>query len=343
MRIELHRHNLLGRIIFVLLTAQSLPLLFGVPGGGQTSALTNWQTALVAFRQAGSLIADGKQQQARAGLSYSITNLPIPYGQMASQFMTGLDKALKAAPDSGKCPQIDELVELCSRFGAWEAADRLKMAAPKPASADEESDDPLRACRLLETGKTGAAVAEYERKLAEERVALFKDYYKTQIDLIKQRPANLTNAQFSLRLVREHYLKGYEGKPNLFGSLQELTRVLPLTQNGKDAVDVHRMVIQCLTRLGDFKGRDAWEDKTLSDFNSDPEACAEVYLNKGIRAYSDKKYEPALALFRKVCLEYPNTLAYGDAQYDLGSLFQEQKNYDQAIEEYQQTILEQGQ
>ena len=134
--------------------------------------------------------------------------------------------------------------------------------------------------------------------------------------------------------MQEHYLKGFEGKADLLCALRELNRVLPYAKDPKDGLAVYRTIIQRLSSLNDDGGRDAWEDKVLRDFKSDADACAEVYLNRGIRAYLQNDFPQALVFFRKVCREYPNSEFYGDAQYDVGSTLQDQKKYDEAIEEY---------
>ena len=86
--------------------------------------------------------------------------------------------------------------------------------------------------------------------------------------------------------------------------------------------------------LDDQPGLEAWEEKLLKDFQSDRDACAEVYLDRGLRAYGKKNFNEALTFFQKVCMEYPDASSYGDAQYDIGLILHDQQKFGQAIAEY---------
>src|SRR5439155_15166714 len=52
-----------------------------------------------------------------------------------------------------------------------------------------------------------------------------------------------------------------------------------------------------------------------------------------------KDFPEAIAYFRKLCSEYPDSNFYGEAQYDIGSTLKEQKKYDEAVEEYTRLFL----
>jgi tetratricopeptide (TPR) repeat protein len=293
-------------------------------------ALTNWQKALITFRKVGRLIGQANYQQAQTELSRGATNLPAPYGGMASQFLTRLESTLKQWPDQNDSRRKQTLVQLCAELHAYD--DALRLAGKR--SAEELEDDPVYAWRLLESGDTKAAAAEYKRKLDDEPVDMWRDYYRNQLRLIEQRPTNLTNVTFTLEFVKLHYLSGYEEKADLFGALEELTRVLPQARTPKEAVTLHQAIIKTLSGLADDAGRDAWENKLLRDFATNTEACAGVHLARGLRAYAKKDYAVALVLLRKVCSEYPDSDAYGDAQFSIGTLFQDQQKYDEAIPEF---------
>ena len=295
------------------------------------SALTNWQTALISFRKAGAAIGQNEYAPAQAELSGAVTNLSAPYNGLAAQFLSRLNATLKQSPDREDPVRQKALIQLCAELHAYGAAIHLGSPSGQEADAD---DDPVHAWRLYESGDSKAALTEYHHKLAEETVDMWSDYYRTQIRLIEQRPGNLTNVSFAQEFVKQHYLKGYEEKADLLGALQELTRVLPYAQNPKEAVAVQQAIIKMLSDLGDGAGRDAWESKLLHDFATDPEACASVHLARGLRAYAKKDYGPALSLLRKVCSEYPDSGAYGDAQYSIGTLFLDQQKYDDAIAEF---------
>src|ERR1043165_2465419 len=172
-------------------------------------ALTNWQSALISFKKAGASVAENKFAEAKVELVTASTNLATPYNVMAAQFVTNLDSISTNKADAKNPAQRKAITELCADLRAYDAALQLQSAG---SSADDLADDPTYAWRLLEVGKTDAAVAEYRRKLRDEAVETFAIYFKEQIRLAEQRAANLTNAQFSLELVRNHYLKDLEQK-----------------------------------------------------------------------------------------------------------------------------------
>ena len=297
------------------------------------SALTNWEAAYSCFRTAGTFIANKEYQRAKTQLSTCATNLATPYNQLAQQFLIRLEATLNR-PSDDENGRLEGLTDLCMNLHAYPAAAQLTAAARTGSTPGEEHGDELRAWRLFENGKMAEAIAEYERKMAETSISTWQSYYKKQIELVQGRGANLTNVAFTLEFVREHYLKGFEGKADLFCALNELNRVLAYAKEAKDGLLVYRSIIQYLSSLNDDAGRDAWEAKLLRDFKDDQDGCAEVYLNRGIRAFLLNDFPQALVFFRKVCREYPNSEFYGDAQYDLGSTLQVQKKYDEAIEEY---------
>jgi tetratricopeptide (TPR) repeat protein len=295
----------------------------------QPAALTNWLTALDAFRKAGADIGDGKPAQAKTELAAASTNLAAPYADMARQLNAKLGAALALEDKSTR--QLKALVQLCAQLHAYDAALRLQSAS---VDAAELGDDPAYAWRLFETGNITAALAEYKRRLAEEMVDNFRQNYQEQIRLVGQRAANLTNAAYSLRLVQQHYLRGLEEKADALAAVAELYRVLSFAGNPSESVGVHQAIIRSLTELRDDAGRDAWEDKLVRDFKSDAEACAGVLVERGLRAYEVKDYPQALALLRKVCSEYPESGAYGDAQYTVGLILHKQSKYAEAVVEY---------
>jgi len=217
---------------------------------------------------------------------------------------------------------------------ADQAALQLQTPPGSKTPSEDSADDALYAWRLLESGDTKAALAEYQRRFAKELVEIWQSYYQEQIRLIQQRATNLSSPQFAIDLVKEHYLKGLETRADLFGALSELTRVLPLAKEPKQAVAVYQLILKCLTGLGDDEGRDAWQERLLAEHKSDPEVCARVYVSKGTQAYYRKNLKEAEALFQKVCSEYPDSSAWGDGEYGLGLVLQEQQKYDEAMVQY---------
>jgi tetratricopeptide (TPR) repeat protein len=94
------------------------------------------------------------------------------------------------------------------------------------------------------------------------------------------------------------------------------------------------LVIKTLDLAGDESGRTAWEDKVLEDFKTNGEACASVYLGRGMRAFKNQDFATATSLFRRICSDYSDSQAYGDAQYTLALILQQQQSYDEAIVQY---------
>jgi len=297
-----------------------------------SSALTNWQTARLTFQRVGAAVDEANLSPARAQLAAASTNLPAPYNAMAAKFATELEAAAKLPADKDKPARSKALVELCAALSAYDHA--LKLQA-KFCDQEELQDDPAYAWRLFESGQTTAAIAEYRRRIKDEMVETFTAHYQEQLRLLEQRATNLNSVAFAFRLVKEHYLRGFEEKADGFGALQELYRVLPLTRNSAESVEVIAAMIQRLAQYGDEAGRDAWENRILTSFANEPAACANVHLERGMRAFGAKDYATAMTLFRKVCNEYTDTPAYGDAQYTLALVHQREGRNDEAIAEYQ--------
>jgi len=295
-------------------------------------ALTNWQTARLTFQRIGSAIDETKPAPAQQQLAMAATNLPAPYGAMAVMFATQLEAAAKLPADKDNPARGKALVALCAAMGAYDRA--LKLQA-KFADQEDLQDDPAYAWRLFESGQTDAAIAEYRRRIKEEMVDTFAEHYREQLRLLVQRATNLNNIAFSQKLVKEHYLRGFEEKADIFGALQELHRVLPLARDSAEAVEIIAAITIRLDALGDAPGRDAWENQILTRYANETVACANVYLERGMRAFGAKDYPAALVLFRKVATEYPGTPAWGDAQYSVGLVHQREGRNDEAILEYQ--------
>jgi len=296
------------------------------------AALTNWQSALDCFKQAGARIGDNKLAEAATALSAGSTNFAAPYNSMAAAFAGQLESIRKSPADPKDPKRTRATIQLCAALRAYDVAVRLQAASN---TAEDLADDPAYAWRLFESGNLAGALAAYRRKLQDEAVESFVNHYREQIRLVEERPANLTNVSFSLRLVKEHYLRGFEEKADVLGALQELHRVLPHAKSSKESVAVIAAMIDRLSQLNDEAGRAAWEDRILNGFKQEPEACANVLLERGLRAFGRTNLAEALTLCRKVCSEYPDTAAYGDAQYTVGLIFQREGKFEDAIAEFQ--------
>ena len=129
-------------------------------------------------------------------------------------------------------------------------------------------------------------------------------------------------------------MKGLEGHADLFGALTVLTRVSPHVKSAKEAIPVYQLILRCLSSLGDESGREAWQDKFLAEYKSDPEVCAMVYVDRAQKAYYRKDMNLSETLFRKVSTDYAKTSVYGDALYGLGLVLQDEQRYEAAMAEY---------
>lgn len=274
----------------------------------------------------------GRYDGARAELNYGVTNFPIPYNGIASQYLDKLNAALGIS-DPKNSNRRGELIELCVELRACDAVLELKADGKKKKTEPDDSDTVSAWC-LWETGNTEAALARYKRKLEAEPLETWQDYWREQIRLIELSRTNRDQVPYTIERVRQHYLKGLEIPPDYFSSLEELTLAMPAARNEAEKVALHRLIIKTLDLMGDEAGRTAWENKLLDDFKTNDEARAGVYLDRGMRAYNRGDFTNAMSLLRRVCSEYPESQAYGDAQYTVGLILEEQQNYDEAIMEY---------
>jgi tetratricopeptide (TPR) repeat protein len=317
-------------------SATALAMIFvagSMPAATQPeqAALDNWQTPMKSFRHVGELIGRGEFKSASAELSDDATKFPTPYGAMAADYSRGLDSAA-AISDQNDPKRRNELAELCTALRACDAAIRLQSENEKKGKP--HSDDVESAWRLWEVGDTKAALADYHRKLQAEPVDTWQNYWSEQIHLIELSRTNRNKPEFAVELVRQHYLKGFEAAPDYFGALEHLTSAMPYARNEAEKAALEVLVVKTLDLAGDVSGRTAWEDKVLSDFKTNSEACASVYLGRGMRAFKNQDLATATPLFRRICSDYSDSQAYGDALYTLALILQQQQNYDEAIRQY---------
>lgn len=319
---------------FAVLAAMLMAISILAATSADDASLAYWQTPMKSFQSAGELIGDGKPDRARAELNYGLTNFPAPYSRMAGDYIKKLDSALGIS-DLKDPNRLSQLVELCTELRACDAALRLQPEQEKKKHNDQPaSNDMESAWRLWETGDSKAALADYKRKLDEEPVPAWQNYWSEQVHLVELSRTNRNTASFTLELVRQHYLKGFELPPDYFSALQELTRALDNARKAPEKVVLHQFIIKTFDLMGDQAARNAWENKLLHDFQTNDGACASVYLDRGMRAYNQQDFAGALSLFRKVASDYPDTQSYGDAQYTLALILEQQQHYDEAIMEY---------
>lgn len=301
----------------------------GIAGPAADGALTNWQKALAVFQQAGAQVGEDRLADAKGRLLSASKNLPSPYAQMSGEFAARLAAAASTTNADLRCKT---LVRLCADLRAYKAALKLQKQG---ADIETLQDDAAYAWRLFEAGDLPAAQAEYKRRIAAETVDTFAEHYREQLRLVERHATHRTNAAHVLDLVKNHYLRGFEEQADPLGAARELFHVLPHAHRPEDSVAVMQSLIKCLASLGDEVGRDAWESRILSTFTNQPEVCASVLLERGMRAYSATNYSVALTLMRRICSDFPETPAYGDAQTTIGLILHDQGRYADAIAEYQ--------
>jgi tetratricopeptide (TPR) repeat protein len=294
-------------------------------------ALNAWRAPMKSFQYVGELIGREDFKRARAELNADATNFSAPYGAMAAEYAGKLDSALTNF-DSKDSKHLGELAELCTGLRACDAALRLQ---PEGGKKDKPNNDNIEsAWRLWETGDTKAALVAYHRKLEAEPIEAWQNYWSEQIRLIEISRTNRNKVEFALELVRQRYLKGFEVEPDYFGALEHLTSTMPYARTEDEKVALDLLVIKTLDSAHDETGRTAWEDKVLEDFKTNKEACAGIYLGRGIRTFKKQDLTEATPLFRKICSDYSDTQAYGDAQYALAVILQQQQSYDESITQY---------
>ncbi len=316
--------------------AAALAILFIAAAGlaatsPDEAALNYWQTPMKSFRNVGEMIGRGDFKSAQAELSYDMTNFPAPYGPMAASFAKKLDSATESSDP--KDPQrASQLIELCTSLRACDAAIQLRSEGKKKDKPDQK--DPESAWRLWEIGNTKAALADYKHKLEAEPMETWQNYWSEQIHLIELSRTNRNRVGFTVELVWQHYMKGFEVAPDYFGALEHLTSAMPYARTEPEKVALNLSMIRALDFAGDESGRTAWENKVLDEFKTNSEACASVYLWRGLRAFKNQDFATATSLFRTICSDYSNSEAYGDAQYTLALILQQQQSYDEAITQY---------
>ena len=319
--------------IYAALLTITTPLLAAESRPVPATAVTNWLVAASSFRKAGALVSKHKYTEAKAALNSDTTNLAAPYKNLAAGFLAQLDSALKLSTNQSDPRRLEALIGLCTSLTAYEAALALQTGPSAKDSANDLKDDAMYAWRLFGSGDVKGALAEYKRRLEQEPIEFWQDYYREQIRLLEQRPAALTNAQLAMETAKEHYLKNLESQADLFGALSELTRVVAHVKTAKEAIPVYQFIFKCLARLEDESGREAWQDRFLADYKSDPEVCAMVYVDRGQKAYLRKDMNASEVFFRRVSNDYANTSLYADALFGLGLVLQEEQRYDAAIAE----------
>lgn len=307
-------------------------------GTKQSDALWTWEHALGQFQRAGALIGCGEYSNAKALLSDCARKFPRPYSNMAAERRDDIDYALRNEGLEGYY-RFGSLGETCLRLHGHREAAELSLQAIKAHPKDHHDHGRRIAWCLVESGATEKGLSEYRKSLAKAKASDWQSYYKMQIQLLTERPQRMNDVQFAIDYIRKRYLKGFDVRKDYLGALRETKRVLPCAENEKERLSLYHLFIECLSELGDDRGRHAWEEKLLKDFQAEPETCASVYVSRGERAYRAKKLDEALLNYRKASRDYPNSRTYGIAQYNVGIILKEQQRYEEAITELDKLFL----
>lgn len=297
-------------------------------------ALWQWERALGEFQRAGALIGEGEYEKARLLLGDCGRRLPKPYSQLAGERLEQLDAALGQGVVLGGYYRLGELGNVCLNLHAHAAAAELSRKAVLAHSADHYGHGKRIAWCLVESGDLEAGLAEYQKKLEQAKASDSQAYYREQIELLTARPENLNDPQFAVKYVFDRYLGGYGPPKDRFGALAEIKRVLPFAEKEQDKLELYGMFISLLSELDDEQGVLAWEERILREFAENEEACAEIYVQRGERAYEAEKLDLALANYRLASEKYSGASSYGVAQYNVGFLLQKQKKHQEAIAEF---------
>ncbi len=288
-----------------------------------------WLGSRESLRSAARLIAKLRLQEADAELSRLARDLPMPYRKQASEAIEKLRPAMKTDRTLDAYHRYANLGDVCRDLDAPRGAADLYWRAVRGHPQDH-NDVSSRLAQML------IAVKADEKEFHELENIVANDIYKRDLrEALKARKEQFARSD-------DDILKAFE-QPGMAGfvcgvSLEDLNRLLPKAKNNAQRLAVYWRTSGELESLGDFQGRDAWEEKILREFKHDPNACAAVYYDRGERAYRAKDRAKALEMFRKVCADYRRSDACGEAWRQIGMILRRQGKYDEAIAAYRQLM-----
>ncbi|MBI4232650.1 HEAT repeat domain-containing protein, partial [Candidatus Peregrinibacteria bacterium] len=191
---------------------------------------------------------------------------------------------------------------------------------------------------LLESGKIYEAICAYAKLVTNP--SQVGGYSKEQIEIAKKLQEKPSDFATRMEYVKKHFYS--EIAPdfrNPDGALRELDYILTgIVKNNDEKLTVYKMMIYTLGALGKQAEKTAWEDKLLAEFETNADSCAEIILQRGCKAYSEKNFEEALKKFRMVCDKYPNSKSYGGAQFNVGVTLNKLGRNEESISELKKLL-----
>lgn len=196
----------------------------------------------------------------------------MPYRKQASEAIEKLRPAMKTDRTLDAYHRYANLGDVCRDLDAPRGAADLYWRAVRGHPQDH-NDVSSRLAQML------IAVKADEKEFHELENIVANDIYKRDLrEALKARKEQFARSD-------DDILKAFE-QPGMAGfvcgvSLEDLNRLLPKAKNDAQRLAVYWRTSGELESLGDFQGRDAWEEKILREFKHDPNACAAVYYDRG--------------------------------------------------------------
>jgi tetratricopeptide (TPR) repeat protein len=294
----------------------------------QWHPLVTWQIVIPMLRQAADLLADDKPREADA-LLQTLETLPEPYGKLAGDTRKRITWTLEE-PEG--YPRDASLAKLCTQLKAPKAAARfyaramgghpaeVYFAALCQALVEAEADEEefRAAAQLWKPDKAKDLAERSLRQVNEGRLA-------------RAKMEGVANGR--LRPVQD--LGRY---PMSFDAVLRLVELLPRLRDPGHRLFAYRYVWNYLE--SDRPGRRAWEDKVVADLpkSSLSDRIRTQWAGPALEAayarFKRGDVEGALADYQRISRDYPDCGAFGMAQFNVGSILQQQTKYDEAIAEY---------
>ena len=291
-----------------------------------------WKDVMERFKEAGRLAAQKQFDETFAVLDRCARDYPAePYGRWAERARGRLEWHISKR---GIFDVNKRLASVCEMLFAREDAAALYTRALERGEDNRWGLLHQIAWCLAESGETEAAVKMYRARMGGPDAEQMRERYTKAIHLITERHKRPDDIEFIKGFVEARYgsTRRYSGPDRKdLPALAELTRILPLATDEEQRVEIYFLIIARLAALRDEQGTRAWEDRLLGEFPHNTDACAQVYVQRGQRAYKKKDLDEALAAYRAASTRYPDSDSHGIAQYNVGIVLKEQGKPAEAI------------
>lgn len=335
-----------------------------------TEALTNWKRAYTSFREAAKLVVEEKYKEAKTLLSELQKKLPPPYNNIAGgacgtvdMFLSGnyLSYDKKLSPEQIRQKFISSVwwdLDI-----SWESISLHQKDEPANKGLLENYDD--LAARIKYMKANGDLPYENLQNKPNDLATFigcintyciqytdttrYNCYFCYQFIFLAMREIDSTLPLvrggedriklYTMAIICLHRLGDTTGRDAWKKRLLiDAIDAISIAQKEEDKIKIYNDILFCLNGIGDSNTRMVWEDKLLQDFSSNIDACAEVYAQRGFKAYNEKQLDEALKNYKIVCDKYPNSKSYGIAQFNVGCIIHQQKKYQLAIVEYSKLL-----